>query len=41
LDYLNVIQHMTQDETVMGTRWLQGVVDDVLVKMLELFPSLT
>jgi len=40
LNYLCVIQGLDQKETEMGTKWLQKIVDEMLCKMIELYPSL-
>ena len=39
LDYIAVIQSLTQRDSAVGTRWLQGIVDRVVDATLTLIPS--
>ncbi len=38
--YTAVVQNLNDDETAMGSDWLQQIVDDVTTEMLGLFPSI-
>lgn len=38
--YIQVIQSLNDDETAMGSAWLQQIVDDVTGEMLAIFPSI-
>jgi bifunctional UDP-N-acetylglucosamine pyrophosphorylase/glucosamine-1-phosphate N-acetyltransferase len=39
LDYISVIQRLSPADSVTGTQWLQGIVDRVVDKTLNLIPS--
>jgi len=39
LDYISVIQGLPPSDGVIGTRWLQGIVDRVVNEALKLIPS--
>jgi hypothetical protein len=39
LDYISVIQRMPPSDSVIGTQWLQGIVDRVVNETLNLIPS--
>jgi UDP-N-acetylglucosamine/UDP-N-acetylgalactosamine diphosphorylase len=39
LDYISVIQSMPSSESVIGTQWLQGIVDRVVNETLKVIPS--
>jgi bifunctional UDP-N-acetylglucosamine pyrophosphorylase/glucosamine-1-phosphate N-acetyltransferase len=39
LDYISVIQGLSPSDGVIGTRWLQGIVDRVVNEALSLIPS--
>ena len=39
LDYLSVIKGLTSSDAVIGTQWLQGIVDRVVAETLNLIPS--
>lgn len=39
LDYISVIQGLSKSEAVVGTQWLQGIVDRVVNEALNLIPS--
>ena len=39
LDYISVIQGLPASDSVIGTQWLQGIVDRVVNKALNLIPS--
>ena len=39
LDYLSVIQALPSSDAVIGTQWLQGIVDRVVAETLNLIPS--
>jgi bifunctional UDP-N-acetylglucosamine pyrophosphorylase / glucosamine-1-phosphate N-acetyltransferase len=39
-DYLNVIKNLRPEERIMGSNWLQHIVDDVTEQMLALFPAI-
>jgi hypothetical protein len=38
-DYISVIQSMSPSDSVIGTQWLQGIVDRVVDDALEVIPS--
>ena len=38
-DYISVIQELPPPDAAIGTKWLQGIVDRVLNKALDLIPS--
>ena len=38
-DYLDVIRGLDQEQQETGTKWLQGIVDDILEKTLRIIPS--
>jgi UDP-N-acetylglucosamine/UDP-N-acetylgalactosamine diphosphorylase len=38
-DYISVIQELSPPDAAIGTKWLQGIVDRVLNKALDLIPS--
>ncbi len=37
--YVEVIQGLTPEDAAAGTRWLQGVVDEITAEALEIIPS--
>jgi len=39
LDYISVIQRIPASDSVIGTRWLQGIVDRVVDEALKVIPS--
>jgi UDP-N-acetylglucosamine/UDP-N-acetylgalactosamine diphosphorylase len=39
LDYISVIQSIPPSDSVIGTRWLQGIVDRVVDEALKVIPS--
>ena len=39
LDYISVIQRMPPSDSMIGTQWLQGIVDRVLDNALKVIPS--
>jgi UDP-N-acetylglucosamine/UDP-N-acetylgalactosamine diphosphorylase len=39
LDYLSVIQGLASSDAIIGTQWLQGIVDRVVSETLNLIPS--
>jgi len=39
LDYISVIQRIPASDRVIGTRWLQGIVDRVVDEALKVIPS--
>jgi UDP-N-acetylglucosamine/UDP-N-acetylgalactosamine diphosphorylase len=38
-DYISVIQSLSTDDSEVGTRWLQGIVDHVIDEALKTIPS--
>jgi hypothetical protein len=39
LDYLRVIQNLKSDDVVIGSRWLQRIVDRLLFQVFDIIPS--
>ena len=39
LDYISVIQGLASSDAVIGTQWLQGIVDRVVAEAMNLIPS--
>ena len=39
-NYLAVIKGLNRDDQALGTRWLQGIVDNVSLRAFEMLPSL-
>ncbi|MBL7208202.1 MAG: hypothetical protein ISS67_06765, partial [Desulfobacterales bacterium] len=38
-DYITVIKGFESEDSKTGTMWLQGIVDDITLKLLEIIPS--
>jgi len=38
-DYITVIKGLESKDSKTGTMWLQGIVDDITIKLLEIIPS--
>jgi len=38
-DYIPVIKGLSSEDTNRGTRWLQGIVDDITAQVLEIIPT--
>ena len=38
-DYLRVIQGLTPADSALGTRWLQGIIDDIIAESGKILPS--
>lgn len=38
-DYITVIKALESEDSKTGTMWLQGIVDDITMKLLEIIPS--
>lgn len=38
-DYITVIKGLESKDSKTGTMWLQGIVDDITMKLLEIIPS--
>jgi len=38
-DYVTVIKGLESKDSKTGTMWLQGIIDDITMKMLEIIPS--
>lgn len=38
-DYISVIKRLPKEEKAMGTRWLQGVVDETVNQVLKIIPA--
>ena len=38
-DYIQVIKGLSVENANQGTKWLQGIVDDITVQLIELIPS--
>jgi hypothetical protein len=39
-DYIRVIQGLDPAESAIGTRWLQGIIDDIISGSKKILPSL-
>jgi hypothetical protein len=39
-DYIAVIQGLAAEDSKIGTRWLQGIVDDIIAATQRIVPSL-
>ncbi|MFC1516750.1 hypothetical protein ACFL7E_08345 [Thermodesulfobacteriota bacterium] len=40
-DYISVIKALKSEDSAAGTRWLQGIVDEIVEDMLKIIPSFT
>jgi UDP-N-acetylglucosamine/UDP-N-acetylgalactosamine diphosphorylase len=38
-DYIRVIQKLNPVDSAMGTRWLQGIIDDIIARSKKILPS--
>ena len=38
-DYINVIKGLSREDSEMGSKWLQEIVDGINSRILELLPS--